>query len=425
MNHDAWFPVNENQAARLERARDSNGSWSDGSHLICQGYRLPPDADVDRLAWAVDQLSQRHDALRTVFDPRTGRQRVSGITPTLVEIAWDGRDCDPPVIQQPLDLGSGPTARFVLSRHKGHLDFWLTIEHLVADGWSLSVIERELAEMISSGQPLATRPQVQNHEYPALEAEYCGSAAGQRALAHWSLLLGGGTPWVPFNYPGSRLPEEAERSGTTSATLRLGAEATQGLRLRCQTHSVSAFVILLDALGEAIRQRSQLTEVGLVSPVANRWSAAVKETVTFASSLVPILLDLRDPVDQRLPRLRKQVLDAVRYGRYPIHRYTREKCPEEWGRRQTKPLLYVDVSTTVDGAASEVLGSPLPPPHEPVILGLGMWANLGTYETALTLKHPTGFLPDGELASLTRQMSETLAARGANVVEGDPDGEHG
>lgn len=403
-----WLPVNENQAARLTRMGRAGDSWSNASHLICQGYRLPADFDTTRLAWAVEELAGRHDALSTVFDPAALRQRVGRTRPTLTSIRHAEERCDPPAATQALDLTTGPTARFILSDHDGHHDLWITVEHLVSDGWAMRLIARELDQLVRSGRPFEQAPTAQNADHAAWEAAYCDSDAGRRALAHWDSILSGGSPWPELVYPGSRRPGAFDRDATTSVTVKLGVDEVAALNGRCREAGVSGFVAVLDALGAAARARTGLSRVGLLSPVANRWSTKLKGAVTFASSLVPLFVPCPGDPATRLTDLRNQVLDAVRYGQYPIHRYTRERHPGEWGRPQSKPLLYADL---VDTVLPTALGRRIPDLDEPVVLGLGLWADLDEAEPTLTFRHPRGFLPDGELEALAAATKHNLTGR--------------
>ncbi len=136
--------------------------------LHCAG-RLETGA----LAAALDGLRSRHEALRTTFPEEAGGpiQRISpaaALPLPLVDLAALGPSRGPAEAERlaaaearrPFDLAAGPLLRALLLRlgagEYGEHRLALTVHHIVADGWSMGVLLRDLAalyEAAVTGRP--------------------------------------------------------------------------------------------------------------------------------------------------------------------------------------------------------------------------------------------------------------------------------
>src|SRR4051794_15194802 len=122
-------------------------------------FSLP--LNTEALRQALNEIVRRHESLRTTFDTLDGRP-VQLVAPELslglpvVDLAHlPGRDQEHEVVrlateesQRPFDLARGPLIRTTLLRSSSndHV-FMLTIHHIVADGWSMGVLSRELGAL--------------------------------------------------------------------------------------------------------------------------------------------------------------------------------------------------------------------------------------------------------------------------------------
>ena len=118
---------------------------------------LPAEVDHDRVTAAVQALIARHEALRTTFDELDGQpvQRVHrpGDLRCPVELV----DRPSPALTAPFDLRRGPLIRAQLIRTERRALLLLAFHHIVVDGWSIQVIQDDLAALIE-GRPLPDLP---------------------------------------------------------------------------------------------------------------------------------------------------------------------------------------------------------------------------------------------------------------------------
>ncbi len=137
---------------------------SEGSaaYNLSSALSLTGDLDVEALHQSMRRLVERHEALRTTFDA-TGHQQVVSAS---VDVALPIVDMsDTPEAERaqavaafldsdlstPYDLVNGPLFRPALIRldDTDHL-LVLSAHHLVCDGWSFGVLQRELGAIYSS-----------------------------------------------------------------------------------------------------------------------------------------------------------------------------------------------------------------------------------------------------------------------------------
>ncbi|WP_029951814.1 condensation domain-containing protein, partial [Burkholderia sp. A1] len=133
------------------------------SYHIPIGLRLGGVLDLSAWQQALDALFARHEALRSVFASVDGEPKVRllaadsglpvqhhdlrGVADAEAELARiEGEEA-----RAPFDLAEGPLIRGRLVRlaDEEHV-FLLTQHHIVADGWSLAVLCRELGELYAS-----------------------------------------------------------------------------------------------------------------------------------------------------------------------------------------------------------------------------------------------------------------------------------
>ena len=106
------------------------------------------------MAASLTDVVARHEALRTVFPASNGQPRAVVNPPspavlTVEEVSEaDALRCAVTLAALPFDLARGPLLHAALLRFAPEEHALLvTLHHLVTDGWSMSILIRELAEL--------------------------------------------------------------------------------------------------------------------------------------------------------------------------------------------------------------------------------------------------------------------------------------
>ena len=159
---------------------------ADGAYNVPRVWRLRGELDVGRLERALRQIVARHEVLRARFEVVDDRPEM---------VVGDGLDITVQVIEGdhealieearlPFLLAQEPPLRALLVRvGPDHHLLALTLHHIVCDGWSIGVLERELSALYA-GRTLAPLP-VQYSDWVRWERERLSGAALEELLSFW------------------------------------------------------------------------------------------------------------------------------------------------------------------------------------------------------------------------------------------------
>ncbi|WP_179230459.1 non-ribosomal peptide synthetase [Streptomyces sp. CS227] len=137
------------------------------AYNVASAWRIEGDVDEPALVRALERLSLRHAALRTVF--RTVGEAVEQVVlddPPEVEIvelggAASGRHDDDAALAaalaeragMPFDLAQAPPVRLTLYRHPGlSWTLGVVLHHILVDDWSMGILRTDLAELYRSAR---------------------------------------------------------------------------------------------------------------------------------------------------------------------------------------------------------------------------------------------------------------------------------
>ncbi|MGD1897766.1 MAG: amino acid adenylation domain-containing protein [Phormidesmis sp.] len=292
---------------------------------------------IASLRQSLVQVARRHDTLRTVYPA------VEGIgQPAIKEAAFIDLDFLDLVdlihlsekeqradvtryieqqAQQPFDLAQGPLWRSQLLRLSDR-DYILTItlHHIITDGWSMSLLLKELTAYYRAHQLNQNLDEV----FSSLPIRYTDYAAWQRTLdlsaqvTYWKHQLSGIAPLLalPTDYPRSA----SVSSAGATYELRLSKRETAALQRFSQRNNVTLFMTLLTAFNALLYRYSGLDDIAIGTPIANRQRAELEGLIgLFVNTLViraqiqnnPRLVDL-------LAQLRKTTLEAYAHQDLPF-----------------------------------------------------------------------------------------------------------
>src|SRR5262245_26844718 len=179
------------------------------AYNIFMGLRLLGPLDTAALERAFRALVKRHGSLRTTFATIDGNP-VQVIAPDqsvelpLLDLRQLSRDQSLAELQRvaleesrrPFNLARGRLLRTSLVRlaNDEHA-LLLTMHHIASDGWSLGVIQKELAHAyhaFSIGQPLDLPPlPIEYADYAQWQAQWLQEGEMARQLAYWKRQLEG------------------------------------------------------------------------------------------------------------------------------------------------------------------------------------------------------------------------------------------
>ncbi len=306
-----------------------------------EGLRFHGTLSVDALSSAIREIVVRHEALRTTFSEELGQVFQDVREPYPVNlIPIDLRSLSPSDQEsefrrleeedaaRPFDLASGPLFRaFLLQlRDDGHV-LLLTLHHIVADGWSVGVLVRELASLYTAFV------RGTDTDVPQLPAQYADFALRQRAwaqgdvpgrqLAYWrTKLAGSGEMQLPIDRP--RAPRRRYRGA--AVRFELSRELTLGLRSLSRANNATLFMTLLAAFQCLLSRYTGQEDVLVGTAVANRDGLEFEPLIgLFVNTLVLRTSLAGDPsfVDA-LKRVRETATEAYAHQELPFEQLVEE-----------------------------------------------------------------------------------------------------
>ena len=292
--------------------------------------------DIRALELSLNEILRRHEILHTVFETVGGIpvQRVQPFAPmslrimnltdmphqerraTLEQLAADES-------QRPFDITRGPLIRalLVVLDENEHALF-LTLHHIVDDGWSIGILAREMSalyEAFASGAsvPLPDLP-IQYADFAMWQREYLQGQVMDEQLSYWRTQLAN----VP---PVLALPADRPRPASASfrgarVTFELNKELTQQLKKLNQREGVTLFMLLLAAFSALLYRYTNQPDIVIGTAIANRNRDETEPLIGFFINMLAMRTDLSgNPTFlELLKRVKQMTLGAYQHQEVPF-----------------------------------------------------------------------------------------------------------
>ncbi|MCA9959897.1 MAG: AMP-binding protein, partial [Anaerolineales bacterium] len=322
--------------------------------------RLRGPLDVARLEMSLEALAARHESLRTAFVVQAGQpwQMVAAqVTLPLVQVDVTGQ-AEADVLaqvrleaQRPFTLDQPPLLRVHLFRLDvaDHI-LLLNVHHIISDGWSMSVLLRELGQLYAD-KPLPPLP-VQYVDYSLWQEKWLASAAGERQLAFWREQFAAVSPFaLPTDQARPTLPRFVGDDLAVDLPGALVDELTQ----LAAANGVTRFMLLLAAFAVLLHRYSQQEQVVIGVPAANRERPELANLVGFVVNTLPLPLHLTGALSFRqvLAQVREGALAAYAHQELPLETLVQAVQPQRAGGQQPLfPVMFAfqDENLVVDPA---------------------------------------------------------------------------
>jgi len=333
------------------------------TYNIPQTVELEGELSVPALDAALGEIVRRHEVLRTRFEERGGEpvQVVERSAETILPVI-DLEALDPAVraaesrrlgrvsALETFDLGRGPLlrARLVRLDERRHAVLF-AMHHIVSDGWSMQVFQRELALLyraathdgISPLPELAALPEltVQYADFAAWQRQWLGSGELDRQLEVWRERLEGAPETLEL--PTDRPPRALADARASSVQSWLSPELAAEIEALGRRFGATLFMVLLGTFQTFLLRLTGQRDVVVGSPIAGRNRRETEELIGFFVNTLVLRGDLGgDPeVKELLERTREVTLEAYGHQDVPFERLVEELAPER--RLDQTPLFRV------------------------------------------------------------------------------------
>ena len=300
------------------------------AYNIPAGLHLRGELDVAALQASFQALVARHESLRTLFDEVDG-QAVQRILPsqafTLRHLDLEGQS--PAEVaarredeaQQPFDLRQGPLLRVTLARldDEEH-QLWVTLHHIVADGWSLNILLDEFARLYAAQGQAVQLPELTlgYADYGQWQRQWLAEGESARQLDYWMSKLGHELPVLDLCTDQPRASQQHSRAARHS--LKVPAALTSALKDLAREQQASLFMVLLAGWQAVLHRYSGQGDIRVGVPNANRPRLETQGMVGFFinTQVLRAELDGRLPFAGLLAQARQATLEAQAHQDLPF-----------------------------------------------------------------------------------------------------------
>ncbi|MES2936867.1 MAG: non-ribosomal peptide synthase/polyketide synthase [Pseudomonadota bacterium] len=326
----------------LDRYEPQSAAYNIPMALRLEGAEL----DVSRLQAVFAQLVARHESLRTVFEARNG-QAVQVVRETLdVPVRFEDLSELPQEARQsratqlleqeagtPFDLGQGPLLRVSLLKlgEQEHI-LLLTMHHIVSDGWSMSVLVDEVAQIYRAygeGRPADLPPlAIQYADYAVWQRERLQGDALQEQLGYWREQLAGAPALLEL--PTDRPRPTVRTHHGAVHDFELPARLTGKLKELAQARGATLFMLLQAAFTVLLHRLSGQDDISIGTPIAGRNRAELEGLIGFFVNALVLRsrIDPQASFDTLLEQTREAALGAYAHQEMPFEQLVEHLNPE-------------------------------------------------------------------------------------------------
>ncbi len=303
--------------------------------------RLLGTLNVVAMEQSLEEIFRRHEILRTTFAMVNGQPRqIISSTPhfslheiEIRELPESEREIK--ALQQlveeartPFDLYRGPLLRATLLQlNKEDHVLLLTMHHIITDGWSVSVILRELSVLYNafctgSRSPLSDLT-IQYADFAYWQRQWLQGREAESQRSYWKQKLND-APFaleLPTDYP---RPAFQSYNGSRQ-NLVLPVTLAESLKVLSGREGCTLFMTLLTAFVILLHRYSGQDDIVVISPIANRDRAELKDIIGCVRNFLILRVDLSGNPDFQtlLRRVRQVCLEAYAHRELPFVELTR------------------------------------------------------------------------------------------------------
>ncbi|WP_225000435.1 non-ribosomal peptide synthetase, partial [Cesiribacter sp. SM1] len=332
--------VPHDQEAKLPLSYSQERLWFLDQLYGSTHYHLPAvfrlQGKLDAAGFEEDfrKIVERHEALRTVFIQHDSVAYQQVMDAGDWELNYVDADAfvDPAAIhglvhktiQQPFDLSKDFMLRAVLLRisEQEHL-LIVVLHHIASDGWSVSVLVKELTELYSARtqnrRPILPKLSVQYADYALWQREYLQGEVLEEQITYWKQKLTGVEALqLPTDFV--RPSVQSTRGGRLELTL--SKELSQQLEKFSQQEGVTLFMSLLAAFKVLLYRYSGQEDICVGSPIAGRVQPELEPMIGFFVNTLTLRSGLSGEKSFRelLKQVKQTTLEAYSHQDLPFEK---------------------------------------------------------------------------------------------------------
>ena len=310
---------------------------------VTAALRLKGKLNTEALAYSLQSIINRHEVLRSVMIEVDGkayqeiRDKDQWTLHTVDGSEYENADLKEnkhikeklqnhilELINVPFDLSEDHMIRghLIKINELDHL-LVLTMHHIASDGWSLSVMVKELVELYEAyelGRDPELEPlQIQYADYALWQRKYLQGEIYDSKLDYWREKLEGIEPLhLPTDFP---RPEIQSTRGA-NVEFSIDRELSELLQALSKQHGATLFMTLLAAFNVMLNRYSGQEDICVGTPIAGRQQEEVEELIGFFINTLALRNEVSSsaPFTELLQKVRTTTLEAYENQEIPFEK---------------------------------------------------------------------------------------------------------
>ncbi|MBD2606574.1 non-ribosomal peptide synthetase [Scytonema hofmannii FACHB-248] len=294
---------------------------------------------------SLNEIIKRHEVLRTSFTVVDGQpvqviNQAQALTLAVEDLrvlpeserTQVAQDLACELAQQPFDLSAQSLLRAkILELNDKNYYLVITLHHIIADGWSIGVLIKELAalyEAFSQGKlPRLPELPIQYKDFVNWQRKWIDSERIQPLLTYWKQKLSG--ELAVLNLPTDRPRSPVQTFKGAQAKLVLSQTLTKDIKNLSRQQGVTLFMTLLTAFKTLLYRYTGQTDIVVGSPIANRNRAEIESLIGFFVNVLVLRTDLSGELSfqELLARVKSTALEAYIHQDLPFEKLVEELQP--------------------------------------------------------------------------------------------------
>src|SRR6185437_4707404 len=340
------------------------------TYNIPLALRLKGELNKEALEAALNDVVERHEALRTVFPEEEGVPYQKVLSGEAARVKLRVESVSESELRRKLAEAAGvkmelehdlPLKAWLFEINEKEHVLLLVLHHIAGDGWSLAPLARDLGEAYGARRegraPQLTPLSVQYGDYTEWQRELLGEDGDaeslmSRQLEYWRKALEGMPEEIELPLDRTRPAEMSYRGGTVE--LKLDRELHRGLKHLARETGASLFMVLQAGVAALLKKLGAGEDIGIGTVVAGRSERDLEELVGFFVNTLVLRTDVSgDPrFVELVERVRKFDLEAYGNEELPFERLVEALQPVRSQARHPLVQVMLTLQNTPPAAAT-------------------------------------------------------------------------
>lgn len=301
------------------------------AYNIFTAYRLTGNLQISRLESCLNQIIQRHACLRTTFTTEN-ESPVQVVHPqlnlTLIKHDFtkfrseqqhiEIKEFMQEALALPFELSQPPLLRaIVLQLSNSEYVFILIIHHIIADGWSLGILFKELEQYYQNTAQLPELT-IQYADFTLWQRQYLQGERLNKQINYWKQQLNDAPPTLPLPTDSPRPPEQTFSGARLF--FNFSSELSENLKKLSQQTNSTLFMTLLAGFYTLLYRYTRQDDIVIGTPVAGRNRSEVEDLIGFFVNTLALRIRLNagDDFLTLLAKVKQIALEAYTHQDLPF-----------------------------------------------------------------------------------------------------------